>query len=335
MELGILSLGDHLPDPRTGEQVSQAARHRAIVEAGVRAEELGFTMYAVGEHHFNDYIVSSPSVVLAAIASRTSRIRLAPAVTLLPMADPVRVAEDFATLDLISGGRLEMVVGRGISSKDYRAFGYDPAEDRDNMDEKLALLKALWSDEQPVTWEGRFRTPLRNVTVQPRPSRMPRIWLGSGFSPGSVQRTAEAGMPLFLPSILMAPQKYAEPVALYRRLMEEKGWGDRAFVGCCSYVHVEETSQTAKDNWEPYLIQYVEWVNSLTGKMMQADYPALIDGPAVCGSPAEVADRLQEVEELLRPDVHLSVFDPGGLPHEQVVRSMELFASDVMPKFHG
>ncbi|ROO90019.1 alkanesulfonate monooxygenase SsuD/methylene tetrahydromethanopterin reductase-like flavin-dependent oxidoreductase (luciferase family) [Actinocorallia herbida] len=337
MELGILSLGDHLPDPRTGERVSQAARHQAIVEAGVRAEELGFTMYAIGEHHFNDYIVSSPSVMLAAVAARTGRIRLAPAVTLLPMADPVRVAEDFATLDLISGGRMEMVVGRGISTKDYRAFGYDPAEDRDNLDEKLALLKALWSaDAQPVTWSGRFRSPLKNVTVQPRPLQAePRIWMGSGLSEGSIRRAAEQGHPLFLPSILLAPEAYAEPVRLYREVMEEHGFGERAFVGCCSYVHVQERSQDAKDTWEPYLVQYVEWVNALTGRQMKADYASLIDGPAICGSPAEVSDRLQAVEELLRPDVHLSVFDPGGLPAEDVLATMELFASDVMPKLHG
>lgn len=337
MELGILSLGDHLPDPRTGQRVSQAARHQSIVETGVRAEELGFSMIAIGEHHFNDYIVASPSVVLAAIASRTSRIRLAPAVTLLPMADPVRVAEDFATLDLISGGRMELMVGRGISPEHYRAFGLDPAEDRDNLDEKLALLTDLWSDDkQPITWSGRFRSPLDGVTVQPRPFQAaPRIWMGSGLSEDSVRRVAERGRPLFLPSILRRPESYAELVVLYREIMEANGNGDRAFVGCCSHVHVEETSQAAKDNWRPHLVQYAEWVNGLRGVDVKVDFDRVIDGPAICGSPAEVSERLQTIDELLKPDVHLSLFDLGGLPHEQVMQTMELFSTDVMPKLRS
>ena len=337
MELGILSLGDHLPDPRTGRRVSQADRHRSIVEMGVRAEELGFSMVAIGEHHFNDYIVASPSVMLAAIAARTSRIRLSPAVTLLPMADPVRVAEDYATLDLISGGRMELMVGRGISPKDYLSFGLDPAEDRANLDEKLALLDALWSpDARPVTWSGRFRAPLDGVTVQPRPLQArPRIWMGSGLSEDSVKRVAERGRPLFLPSILRRPESYAELVRLYREAMEANGHGDQAFVGCCSHVHVGETSQAAREEWRPHLVQYAEWVNGIRGVDVKVDFDRVIDGPAICGSPAEVSERLQTIDELLRPDVHLSLFDLGGLPHEKVMRTMELFSTDVMPKLRA
>ncbi|OLT27326.1 hypothetical protein BJF79_01630 [Actinomadura sp. CNU-125] len=337
MELGILSLGDHLPDPGDGKRVSQAERHRSIVEMGVRAEELGFAMIALGEHHFNDYIVASPQLLLAAIAERTERIRLAPAVVLLPMTDPVRVAEDYATLDLLSGGRMELMVGRGISPDHYRAFGFDPAEDRANLDEKLLLLDELWSAaKQPVTWTGRFRAPLDGLTVQPRPLQAsPRIWMGSGLSEDSVRRTAERGRPLFLPSILRRPESYADLVALYREIMESSGNGDRAFVGACSHLHVGPTSGAAREKWRPHLLQYATWVNGIRGVDAEVDFDRVVDGPAVCGSPAEVTERLLRIKELLNPDVHLSVFDIGGLPHDDVLRSMELFSAEVMPKVSG
>ncbi|MFI0351261.1 LLM class flavin-dependent oxidoreductase [Actinomadura sp. 9N407] len=336
MELGILSLGDHLPDPRDGRRVSQADRLRAIVESGVRAEELGFGMAAIGEHHFNDYIVSAPPVVLAAIAERTSRIRLSSAVTLLPMLDPVRVAEDFATLDLLSGGRMEMVIGRGISPDHYAAFGQDPGEAHATLDEKLALLTALWSGDQPVTWSGRFRGPLDAVTVQPRPTRTPpRMWMGSGMSEESVRRVAEKGMPLMLPSIFRRPEDYAGLVTLYREIMASSGKADQALVGCCSHLHVKPTSQGATSDWRPHLVSYADWANRIRGVEMKIDFDRLVDGPAICGSPAEVSERLLAIGELLRPDVHLSVFDIGGLPDAEVARTMELFAAEVMPKLRS
>jgi alkanesulfonate monooxygenase SsuD/methylene tetrahydromethanopterin reductase-like flavin-dependent oxidoreductase (luciferase family) len=337
MELGILSLGDHLPNPHDGQRVSQAERHRSIVEMGVRGEELGFAMVAIGEHHFNDYIVASPQLLLAAIAERTSRIRLAPAVVLLPMSDPVRVAEDYATLDLLSGGRMELMVGRGISPDAYAAFGFDPAQDRDNLDEKLLLLDELWSaDGRPVTWSGRYRAPLDGLTVQPRPLQArPRIWMGSGLSEESVRRVAERGRPLFLPSILRRPESYADLVALYREIMESSGRGDQAFVGACSHVHVAPTGQGARDTWRPHLVSYATWVNRLRGVDVAVDFDRVIDGPAICGSPDEVAERMLKIKELLDPDVHLSVFDIGGLPHAQVLDAMELYSAEVMPKLQG
>ncbi|MGI5158974.1 LLM class flavin-dependent oxidoreductase [Microbispora sp. CA-102843] len=333
MKLGVLSLGDHLPNPHDGQRVPQAARLRSVVDSGVRAEELGFSMIAIGEHHFNDYIVSSPQLLLSAIAARTEQIRLATAVTLLPMLDPVRVAEDFATLDLLSQGRLELVVGRGISPEHYLAFGFDPEDAKRNLEEKLALLVSLWSDDQPVTWSGNYRSPLHEVTVQPRPfNGVPRVWMGTGMSEESVRRAAESGLPLMLPSIFKRAEEYRPLVQLYREIMASAGRAAQALVGCCSHVHVGPTSQAARSGWRPYLLQYLDWGNRLRGVRLEVDYDRFIEGPAVCGSPAEVAERLLSIEEALKPDIHLSVFDLGGLPDADLARTMELFAGEVMPK---
>lgn len=332
MELGLLSLGDWLPDPTTGVRVSQAERLQAIVEMGVRGEELGFDVLAVGEHHFNEYIVSSPLMMLTAIAARTTRLRLATAVTLLPLHDPIRLAEDFNTLDQLSGGRAELVLGRGISSDGYAEFGVDPARARETTVHKLDLLRRLWTEPQ-VTWAGEGRPALDGVEIQPhvhQPS--PRVWMGTGMSEDSVRWTAELGMPLMLPSIFKPAEEWRDLVALYRQLMHGSGQGERAFVGACSHVHIAATSQRARDSWRPYLTGYAEWANRMRKVDLRVDFDRIVAGPAVCGSPDEVTERFLSMKEALQPDVHLSVFDIGGLPAQVVTENLELFASEVMAK---
>jgi alkanesulfonate monooxygenase SsuD/methylene tetrahydromethanopterin reductase-like flavin-dependent oxidoreductase (luciferase family) len=332
MELGLLTLGDWLPDPVAGERPTQQERLRSVVDLAVHGEELGFTMLAVGEHHFNDYIVSSPLVMLAAIAARTSRIRLATGVTLLPLQDPVRLAEDFNTIDQLSGGRMELVLGRGISSDGYAEFGVEPADARDLTVEKLDLLRQLWADG-PVTWSGGFRPALEGIEVQPRNAQSsPRVWMGTGMSEDSVRWTAELGMPLMLPSIFKPAEEWRDLVALYRQLMEEGGHADQSFVGACSHVHLGRTSQEARDSWRPYLTGYATWANRLRGVDAAVDFDRIVSGPAVCGSPAEATERFLSLKEALEPDVHLSVFDIGGLPWEKVRVNLEMFAEEVMPK---
>lgn len=332
MELGLMSLGDHLPDPVSGRSTTQGERLRAVVEAAVRGEELGFDAMAVGEHHFSDYIVSSPFPMLAAIAARTTSMRLTTAVTLLPLLDPVRVAEDFATVDQLSEGRLELVLGRGISKDGYAEFEVDPGAARQILVEKLDLLRQIWTDD-PVTWAGESRPRLEAVTVQPRAAQAsPRVWMGTGMSEDSVRWTAELGLPLMLPSIFKPAEEWRDLVALYRGLMAESGRAEDAFVGACSHVHLAGTSQQAREQWRPHLVQYAEWANRLRNVDVAVDFEAIVNGPAVCGSPDEVAERLLSIREALEPDRHLSVFDIGGMPEGLVLDTMETFAEQVMPK---
>ncbi|MFE4503195.1 LLM class flavin-dependent oxidoreductase [Rhodococcus sp. NPDC056743] len=332
MEIGILSLGDHVPNPHTGARNSQRDRLRSIIDSAVAGEDMGFSMIALGEHHFNDYIISSPELMLAAIAERTKRMRLATAVTLLATSDPVKVAEDFATLDLLSNGRAEIVVGRGINPETYAAFGsLDPKQGHAIMAEKVLLLDQLWNAKKPFSWSGEFRGPLDNVQLKPAPLKgAPRLWMGTGTTEESVRRTASQGLPLMLPSIFARIDAWGPLVKIYRELMEEQGL--TPLVGSCGYLHVDVDGQKARTQWEPYLTGYVSWVHKMLGKSKPVDYQDLIEGTAMCGSPEEVLDRMGNLQEIIDPDIHLPVFDVGALPHEMLMDTMQLFASEIMPK---
>lgn len=332
MEIGVMSLGDHLPDPLTGNQVSQGERIRAIVDNGMYAEELGFDVLAIGEHHFSDYIVSSPFPMLSAVAAGTNRIRLTTAVTLLPLLDPVRVAEDFSTVDQISDGRAEMVLGRGISADGYAEFGVEQESARELLVEKMRLLRRLWQEES-VTSIGAGRPDLAGITVKPAPAQTnPPVWMGTGMSEESVRWTATMGLPLMLPSIFKRAEEWRDLIAMYRDLMDHNGFSDQSFVGACSHVHVARTSQQAREVWRPHVEQYAAWANSLRGVTAAVDFDRLIAGPALCGSPDEIVDRLESIREALQPDRHLAVFDIGGMANRRVRDAMELYASDVMAK---
>lgn len=342
MQLGLLSLGDCLDDPATGLRPTAAERHRAIVEEAVLAETLGFDSVWLGEHHFCDYVLASPPVLLAAIAARTSRVRLGTGVTLLANLDPVRVAEDYATLDAISDGRVDLVAGRGILIDTYEAFGQKPDESRERYREHLELLLRLWRETE-VTWNGRFRAPLDAVTVEPRPVQKPHppVWVGGGSSLHSVDLAAELGLPLMLPSVLAPALDFAPLVARYRERFAAAGHDPAAArVGCCHHVHVRPDSQDAREGWKPYYLNYLRFVDRVWSRRdlihakarVELDYERLLAGVAVCGSPAEVVDRIGAARETLGLDVHLAMFDLGGLPPAAVARTLDLYATAVAPQ---
>jgi alkanesulfonate monooxygenase SsuD/methylene tetrahydromethanopterin reductase-like flavin-dependent oxidoreductase (luciferase family) len=340
---GLLILGDLLPDPATGVRPSEAARHRQFVELAVRAEAVGFDSVWLGEHHLCDYILSAPPVVLAAIAERTERLRLGTGVTLLGSLDPLRAAEDYATVDALSGGRLELVVGRGVLRRTYRDFGLDPDRSRQIFAENLELLLALWSQEN-VSWRGSFRAPLDGVTLRPRPVQRPHppVWVGGGSSVESVELAARLGLPLMLPSVLAPPRAFEPLVRRYREAWQAAGRDPAAAsVGACSHVHVARDSQTARERWRPYHMSYISWViglirdsgANLPGAEMAPGpaFEALVQGPSICGSPAEVAERIAEMRALLGLDLHLAMFDHGGIPEKLLMETLDLFGAEVLP----
>ena len=333
-------LGDLLADPSDGTVLTQQRRHRQIVELAVLAESLGFDSVWLGEHHFCDYILSSPAVMLAAIAERTERIRLGTAVTLLSNLDPVRVAEDYATLDLLSGGRVELGVGRGIIDKVHEGFGQDPAEARARMTEHLELLVALWSSEE-VSWSGTFRPPIDGLRVEPHPVQRPHppIWVGGGTTLESAGLAARLGLGLMLPSVLAAPERFLPAVEHYRESFQPRpGALLEPQVGACSHVHVAATSEQARRRWEPYHVGYLDWLADLVawgGLRREAPprqtFDQMLAGPSICGSPDEVTDRLLSVRDRVGLDVHLAMFDHGAMPPPLVEDSMALFAASVIP----
>ncbi|QQQ78919.1 LLM class flavin-dependent oxidoreductase [Saccharothrix sp. 6-C] len=324
MDVYLLILGDHLPNPYTGRAVTECDRLRAMVEQAVVAEEAGFTGVAIGEHHFTRYIVSAPELLLATIADRTSTLRLSTGVTLLAHHDPVRVAENLATLDVLSRGRAELIVARGVSQRTDAAFGVQD-DLRARFDENLRLLLRLL-EEKHVTWEGKYRSPLVDVTTTPRPVQQPRplVWIGSG-SAVSADLAVELGLPLMLPSTLRDPGTHRPVVERYRAAM---GGGGR--VALPSHVFVAPTAAEARATWRPHLAAYAEFADPWRGDG-DVDVDLLMEGAAVCGDPAEVTERLNRLTGLLGLDAQLVMVDIGGLPHQAVLDAIRLFGREVLP----
>lgn len=332
--LGLLSLVDLLPDPMTGREVSTAERYKDLVRATVAAEDAGFCALGVGEHHFSHYSLPSPFLVLSYAAAATTSIELGTSVTLLANSDPVRIAEDLATLDVLTGGRAEATFARGVDEFTMHAFGIDTiAELRPRFEENLRLVLRLLTEEE-VTWEGQFRGPLDHVRLEPRPLQQPhpRINIGGGLSTVSADLAAALGLPFVLPSLFKFPEDYREIVARYRSGMIANGFADKVSVTFPCYLHVAPTSQAARSRWRPYLENYVPFAASFRSAGARSlDFDTLITGPAVCGSPAEVTERLGEISALLGIERVLAMVDLGGLPIDTVVEVIELAGAEVLP----
>jgi alkanesulfonate monooxygenase SsuD/methylene tetrahydromethanopterin reductase-like flavin-dependent oxidoreductase (luciferase family) len=342
MDVGLLTLGDLLTDPVTGHRQTSAERHRSIVESAVLAESVGFTSVHLGEHHFCDYVLSSPPVVLAAIAERTTSLRLSTGVALGVNLDPIRIAEDYATVDLLSNGRVEPCIGRGTFFPHvYRAFGQDPSIAKEVFAEHIELLVRAWEDEV-VTWSGSHRPPLDGVTVHPRPVQQPRppIWLGAGASADSVELAARLGLWLMLPTVFGTPEMFAPMAELYRERWVAHGHDPAAMrIGCCSHTWVAPTSQEAHETWRPryshYMNEVLAMASASAGRsnvgLPGFDYDHAVQHTALCGSPAEVVDRMGEIKELLHLDCQILYFDMGGMPERDVTASIELCGAEVIP----
>jgi len=332
--VGLLSLADHLPDPVTGQQTSQVERYRSLVEQAMRAEQGGFVHLGLGEHHFSHYILPAPLLLLATIAGRTSTIRLSTSVTLLANLDPLRVAEDLAMLDVISGGRAEITFARGVMESTMAAFGIDDIDElRPRFDENLRLVLRLLT-EDAVTWRGHYRTHLDEVRLQPRPLQQPHppVWIGGGLSTVSCDLAADLGLPLAMPSLFRYPEDYLPIITRYRERMEANGFGDREQVALSSYVHVAPSGQEARRRWRPYLENYVHFASDFRGSFGRPlDYEGLLGGPAICGSPAEVVDRVNAIDEQLDLDRHYFFVDLGGLPEQLLFEVLDLLAAEVLP----
>src|SRR5262245_47325537 len=257
MEIGLYTFGELTPHWTDGRRIGAEQRLREVLAAAKLADAAGFEVFAVGEHHRLDIAIAATPVVLEAIAQATARIRLASAVTILPTADPVRVFEDFATVDLLSGGRAEVIAGRGVFTESFPLFGYDLADQDELFAEKLDLLLQLNAAEH-VTWQGRFRPPLKNAPIPPRPvQRQLPIWIGTGGTPNSVTRAGALGLPLALANISMLPTQLAPLVEHYRRTGSKAGHPAAELkVSVASHLHVQKNSQDAMDTFYPHYAGY-------------------------------------------------------------------------------
>ena len=332
-EIGLFTFGEITADPTTGRPLDPAARLREFIDLAKIADEAGLDVFGVGEHHRPDFAIASPAVVLAAIAQATDRIRLTSTVTVLSTADPVKVFEDFAAVDLISDGRAEITAGRGAYTESFPLFGFDVADYDELFGEKLELLLRVNNDER-VTWHGRHRAPLVDAGVYPRPVQPQlAVWIAVGGTPASVARAGRNGLPLYL-AILGQPERFAPLADLYRRTGADAGH-DALRIGVTSHFYVEPTSQGARDTFFPYYSRYIG--NNMPGARGQLlprdafDSWAGPRGALFAGSPQEIIDKILWERELLGHDRFLAQVGLGGLPFAETARSIELLATDVLP----
>ncbi|HVA09673.1 MAG TPA: LLM class flavin-dependent oxidoreductase [Acidimicrobiales bacterium] len=344
MKLGLMTLGDLMADPVTGATMTPQERYRMLINAAIVADAHGLHSINLGEHHGLGYQVSAPPVLLAAMAERTSQLRLSTAVALLANLDTFRLAEDYSTVDVISSGRVEIVVGRGnFFASTYELFGQSVDESRDRFDEALDLLVKLWPGEG-LHWKGQFRPPINGEPLTPRPLQQgpAPVWVGGGSSPDTAIIAAELGLKLMLPSAFGPPAKFREAVDIYLEHFEKARHDHDPEVGASWHVNVGRNSQQTKARWEPRYRAYHGWTQDLLKQVNPVVPEYLIrsfnyewlceSGPAVVGSPAEVAERIGTLGEMLGADLHLCYVDMGGMPAAEYLEQIELLGSEVLPQ---
>ncbi|MGO4788559.1 LLM class flavin-dependent oxidoreductase [Paenibacillus sp. 2KB_20] len=337
MEIGVSSFVETWPDVKTGEVMSHAQRLREVVEEIVLADQVGLDVYGVGEHHRKDYAASSPAVVLAAAASQTKWIRLTSAVTVLSSADPVRVFQDFATLDAISNGRAEIMAGRGSFIESFPLFGYDLSHYDELFDEKLELLLKIRESEK-VTWQGGHRPAIHNLGVYPRPVQNPLpVWIGSGGNSESVVRAGLLGLPLVLAIIGGSPLQFAPLVKLYKEAAAHAGHDvSKLPIGSHSHGFIAEDTEMAADKFFPSTQASMNVLGRERGwgnyDRARFDAARSFEGALYVGDPETVAQKIIHLRKhvgITRFMLHVPV---GTMPHDEVMRAIELLGTEVAPR---
>ena len=334
MELGLITFADMEPERLPGPGINGKQRLADLLEEIKLADELGLDVFGVGEHHRPDYAVSSPTVVLGAAAAITKKIKLASAVTVLSSDDPVRVYQDFATVDLLSGGRAEIMAGRGSFIESFPLFGYDLDDYDDLFTEKLDLLLALNKNEK-VTWKGKHRASINNLGVYPRPFQptIP-IWLAAGGTPASAVRAATLGLPLTLAIIGGRPDQFVPFVNLYKETAKKLGADvSKLQIGINNHVFIGEDSQQAADEFYPYYAMMMSRIGRERGwpplSRQQYDASRSPKSALMVGSVNEVIDKILYEHELFGNTRFMAQASVGNVPHKLIMKSIELFGTKV------
>jgi probable LLM family oxidoreductase len=334
LELGIDTFGDVTRDA-DGATLTHAQVLRNVVEEGVLADQVGLDFIGIGEHHREDFAVSAPEVVLAAIAGRTERIHLGSAVTVLSSDDPVRVFQRFATLDGVSNGRAEVILGRGSFIESFPLFGLDLAQYEELFEEKLSLFAAL-REQKPVTWEGALRPSLAGQSVYPHLDNGPlKTWIGVGGSPESVVRAAHYGLPLMLAIIGGGPMRFQPLADLYRKALDQFGHDTALPIGVHSPGFIAATDEEAKETLWPHYEAMTNRIGRERGwppaSRARFEHEAGEDGALFVGSPETVAKKIAYTARGLgieRFDLKIS---NGTLGHDHLMRAIELYGTEVAP----
>jgi probable LLM family oxidoreductase len=328
MELGVYTFADVRPE-------GPEQRLRELLEEVELAEEVGLDVFGVGEHHRPDYVVSAPGVVLGAAAARTERIRLTSAVSVISSDDAVRVFQQFATIDLLSGGRAEIMAGRGSFVESFPLFGYDLRDYDALFAEALDLLLAVRAGEV-VTWQGTHRAPIDGRGVYPRPVQDPLpVWVAVGGTPESAWRAGELGLPMALAIIGGQPERFVPFADVHRRAAEEAGHGTLP-LSINSHMYVADTSEQAADEFFPHYAGVMNRIGRERGwsGLTREDYAQLrsLRGALVVGSVDDVVEKILYQHELFGHTRFLAQTSLGTLPHDLALRSIELFGREVAPR---
>lgn len=338
MRFQVLDILPHIANPVTGRLISPAERYSQALTAARRAEELGYDAVALGERHAGPFLSAGVPVLLGAIAATTTRVRIQTGVSVLSVNDPVRIAEDYATIDQLSRGRLELVIGKGSEPRQLPLFDVEPAQQWDQLAEKYELLRRLWREEN-VTWSGAFRAPLRDATTLPRPfAGAPRIWHGSATSRTSAALAGKWGDPLFSANAIQPRANYQVLIDHYRREYERHGHDPRyAYVAAGSgFLFLADSTQQAKEQYGPVYEQMMDFFNRPGNHTPGNDAifrnidHAIAEGPVLVGSPQQIIDKILYFHEAFGHDLQ-SFSLPTMLPHEEQLDMLERLATEVIP----
>ena len=330
----VLDILPYIPNPVTGRQVRPSDRLENAVQMAQLAERVGIDAYAFGERHAGHVLSPSNAVMLGAVCSATSRIRLGTGVCVLPVLDPVRVAEDFATVDVLSRGRLELVIGKGNEAAQFPLFGLRKDQQDDLMVDKYELLRRLWR-ERDVTWSGVSRPALVDATTLPRPfAGAPRIWHGSATKVNSLELAAKWGDPLFSANAIQPRDNYTRLIDLYRESYAAHGHDPRyAYVGAgASFMYIADTTREAREQFGPVYEQIVKIFVSRPGNATpyrDIDH-AIAEGPVLVGSPEQVVEKIMYFHAGFNHDLQ-SFSLPTMLPFDQQTEMLQRFATEVIP----
>ena len=337
-EIGLYTFAELTPDPLTGETIPPAERLKNLLEVAELADQVGLDVFALGEHHRPDFVSSAPEVILSAIAARTSQIKLSSAVTVLSSDDPVRVFQRFASLDLLSEGRAEIIAGRGSFIESFPLFGYDLRDYNELFSEKLELLLQI-RDNERVTWQGNHRAALEDQAIYPRPytDELP-VWVAVGGTPESVVRAANHGVPLALAIIGGMPERFAPFAHLYRDVLSRTGRDPHQYpISINSHGFIADDRQQAIDDAFPSFKLMMDKIGKERGwggaGMQKQDFEAAatLRGANFVGSPQDVIEKILFQHSIFNHDRVLIMPGVGTMPHEKVMRMVELLGTEVAP----
>lgn len=333
LEFGIFSLGDHIPNPHTGERISQRQRIDELIRFGIEAEQAGVDCFAIGESHQAYFTSQAHTVILAAIAQATQSIRLSSSSTIISTSDPVRVFEDFATLDLISQGRMEIIAGRASRTGLFNLLGYDIRDYDGLFEERFDLLRQI-NQNTLISWQGKYRQPLDNASVLPRPyqNRQIPIWRAVGGHETSAIQAGKQGAAMVLSHLTGSTDFHYQNIKVYRQALEDNGYDPKTIpLATSGMFYVTESSQQARQEAYPYISKGFTFSNGQAFPKRAFAQSSQIDNILNIGSPQEVIEKILFQYEHFGMTRYWAQIDFGGQPFDKLMKNLELIQSDILP----